>query len=135
MRHNFSHKTPTILKIHIHIDLMSTLNIRLFTNMYLVLESKSSCLKFKKFTRKKKFTFKFLLHFNELKSRFIPQLISWKPAFRWLFTWPSLESKIIKFIIKRLIFFRSVTQKSMDNVKARSSLLNLFDQPDARRLT
>ena len=43
MRHHFSHKIPTTFKIHIHINFMS---IRLYTNIHLVPESKSSRLKF-----------------------------------------------------------------------------------------
>ena len=53
MRQDFSHKTLTTFKIHIHVDLRSTLNILIRTNMHPVQESKSSRSKFENSTKKK----------------------------------------------------------------------------------
>ena len=68
MKHHFSKiYLHTTLKIHIHIDLMSTLNIRLFTNMQLVPELKSSRLKFEKSTKKNIFHVQITSRFQRVK--------------------------------------------------------------------
>ena len=68
--------------------------------MHLVPKSKSSRLKFETLTKKNNFHDQITSIFQQVKSHFVPQFISWKLAFRWLFTWPSLKSKTITITTK-----------------------------------